>query len=413
MAEAVLMLALSPTMDEGTIMRWHKKEGETVAHGDLLCEVETDKAAMEYESVNQGTLLAILVPAGGSARVGEPIAVVGKPGEDIHAFRTASAAPAAPAAEAAAPAPAVPAAPTSVPAAPRGPSAAESQPPSGARRLRASPLARRLARKRGLDLGRLAGSGPGGRVVARDLPAADAASVQKAAGPAAAPAEDRRLPVTGKRKLIAQRLSESKQAAPHYYLQIEVDATRFLEFRERLGKPSVNALLMKLTAEALKRHPLLNSSWQGDHILVPARADIGLAVAQEDGLITPVVRDCGGKTAAVIERELADLIPRARANRLTPQEYAGATFTVTNLGSFGILSFSAIINPPGSAILAVGRIRRVPVVLEGDRVAVRPELILTLSCDHRVVDGAVGAAFLKDLKGVIEDPLDALYTLKE
>ena len=232
--------------------------------------------------------------------------------------------------------------------------------------------------------------------------------------------EDQRLPVTGKRKLIAQRLSESKQAAPHYYLDIDLDATHFLEARERLnarvgeaGKISVNALLMKLTAEALQRHPLVNSSWQGDHILAFGRADIGLAVAQEDGLITPIVRNCGGKGVAAIERELSDLIARARGNRLKPEEYTGATFTITNLGSFGILSFTAIINPPGSAILAVGRIRRVPVAMEGDRVAVRPELILTLSCDHRVVDGAVGAAFLKDLKSIIEDPIDALYTLKE
>jgi pyruvate dehydrogenase E2 component (dihydrolipoamide acetyltransferase) len=421
MAEAVLMLALSPTMEEGTITRWHKKEGETVANGDLLCEVETDKATMEYESVNQGTLLSVLVPAGGRARIGEPIAVVGKPGEDISAFRAA-----APAAKV------VPAVAPTATAAAGAP--ASSLPASGARRLKASPLARRLARERRLDLGRVAGSGPGGRVVARDLAAGTAGAAAAEAAPKAPSAssnvpaprvafvegQDQRLPLSGKRKLIAQRLAESKQAAPHYYLEIDVDATRFLEARERLnaglgeaGKISVNALLMKLSAEALQRHPLVNSSWQGDHILAYGRADIGLAVAQEDGLITPIVRDCGGKGVAAIERELGDLIARARSNRLKPEEYTGATFTITNLGSFGILSFTAIINPPGSAILAVGRIRRVPVAIEGDRVAVRPELILTLSCDHRVVDGAVGAAFLKDLKSIIEDPIDALYNLKE
>ncbi len=465
MAEAVLMLALSPTMEEGIITRWHKKEGEAVAQGDLLCEVETDKAAMDYESVNQGTLLAILVPAGGRAPVGAPIAVVGKPGEDVSAFQAAAqvAAPAASPARAEAAA----GAGSSVPRAPVAPGpraerefpavqahpdavasgavAAPAPPPppmpsSGLRRIKASPLARRLARERRLDLGRVTGSGPGGRVVTRDLAAAKllppsgpaapggrpgsrpgSTPVGAAAapvGPAAALVQDQRVPLSGKRKVIAQRLAESKFSAPHYYLNIDVDAGRFLETRERLNarlgeeaRVSVNALLMKIAAEALKRHPILNSGWKGDHILSYARADIGLAVAQEDGLITPVVRDCGAKGVLAIEGELGELIARARVNRLKPEEYSGATFTITNLGSYGILSFTAIINPPGSAILAVGRIRRVPVVEEGDRIVVRPQLILTLSCDHRVVDGAVGAAFLNDLKKLIEDPIDALYTL--
>jgi pyruvate dehydrogenase E2 component (dihydrolipoamide acetyltransferase) len=398
MAEAVLMLALSPTMEEGTITRWHKKEGEAVAQGDLLCEVETDKAAMDYESVNQGTLLAILVPAGGRAAVGAPIAVVGKPGEDVSAFRAATPAAAAPAAATPVVAPAAGAGAAAARPEAAAPPAPPPMPSSGLRRIKASPLARRLARERRLDLGRIAGSGPGGRVVKQDLAAA------------------RSLPP----KVIAQRLAESKFSAPHYYLKIDVDAGRFVETRERLNarlgedaRISVNALLMKIVAEALKRHPILNSGWKGDHILAYARADIGLAVAQEDGLITPVVRDCGVKGVLAIERELAELIARARVNRLKPEEYSGATFTITNLGSYGILEFTAIINPPGSAILAVGRIRRVavPVAEEGDRLVVRPQMILTLSCDHRVVDGAVGAAFLKDLKALIEDPVDALYTL--
>jgi pyruvate dehydrogenase E2 component (dihydrolipoamide acetyltransferase) len=461
MAEAVLMLALSPTMEEGTITRWHKKEGEAVAQGDLLCEVETDKAAMEYESVNQGTLLAILVPAGGKAAVGAPIAVVGKPGEDVSAFRAAAAAPAvaaAPGAVAGSPVPRAPVAPgprterefpaveppagvARVDAAPRtaaaradaaSPTAPPPMPSSGLRRIKASPLARRLARERRLDLGRIAGSGPGGRVVKQDLAAAKPlpptgvkpgllpgiAPAAAAKGEAALPLQDQRIPLSGKRKVIAQRLAESKFSAPHYYLKIDVDAGRFLETRERLNarlgeesRVSVNALLMKIVAEALKRHPILNSGWKGDHILSYARADIGLAVAQEDGLITPVVRDCGAKGVLAIERELSELIARARVNRLKPEEYTGATFTITNLGSYGILEFTAIINPPGSAILTVGRIRRVPVAEEGDRIVVRPQMILTLSCDHRVVDGAVGAAFLSDLKKLIEDPIDALYTL--
>jgi pyruvate dehydrogenase E2 component (dihydrolipoamide acetyltransferase) len=452
MAEAVLMLALSPTMEEGTITRWHKKEGDAVAQGDLLCEVETDKAAMDYESVNQGTLLAILVPAGGKAAVGAPIAVVGKPGEDVSGFRASAAVAAEPPAGPAAPreqaaAGAEPAAaPSRVDAsapAPRADRPAAAPPPrapaavppaSGLRRIKASPLARRLARERRLDLGRVAGSGPGGRVVMRDLagarplaagaPSAAAAGLAPGAATAPAaggalPAQDQRIPLSGKRKVIAQRLSDSKFTAPHYYLKIDVDAGRFLETRERLNtrlgeeaRISVNALLMKIAAETLKGHPALNSGWKGDHILTYAHADIGLAVAQEDGLITPVVRDCGSKGILAIERELSELIARARANRLKPEEYTGATFTITNLGSYGILEFTAIINPPGSAILAVGRIRRVPVVEEGDRIVVRPQMILSLSCDHRVVDGAVGAAFLYDLKKLIEDPTDALYTLK-
>ena len=296
-------------------------------------------------------------------------------------------------------------------------------PSSGLQRIKASPLARRLAREKRLDLGRIAGSGPGGRVVKQDLTAArllPLAGVMATgtALPGHAPSQDQRIPLSGKRKVIAQRLAESKFSAPHYYLKIDVDAGRFVETRERLNarlgeeaRISVNAMLMKIVAEALKRHPILNSGWKGDHILSYARADIGLAVAQEDGLITPVVRDCGAKGVIAIERELSELIARARVNRLKPEEYTGATFTITNLGSYGILEFTAIINPPGSAILAVGRIRRVPVAEEGDRLVVRPQMILTLSCDHRVVDGAVGAAFLKDLKALIEDPVDALYTL--
>jgi len=429
-AEPILMLALSPTMEEGTITRWHKKEGDPVANGDLLCEVETDKATMEYESVNQGALLAILVPDGGRAPVGAPIAVVGKPGEDVSAFRAQPQARAKEQPEArtiAQPAP------SREPAAARG---GEARPPSGLRRIKASPLARRLARERGLDVGLIRGSGPGGRVVKRDLEGAGGmglAAGARAAGIAASgpgkpapaglagptgPAGGQRLPITGKRRVIAQRVSESMQSAPHYYLKIDLIADRLLEARQRLnarlaaqggeGKVSLNAFLIKLSAEILKRHPLVNSSWQGDHILCYDRADIGLAVAQEDGLISPVVRDCGAKGILAIERELTDLIARARAGRLRPEEYTGATFTITNLGYYGILEFSAIINPPGSAILAVGRVRRQPVVEEDDQLRIRSQLILTLSCDHRVVDGAVGAAFLSDLKAMIEDPIEAL-----
>ncbi|UCF99506.1 MAG: 2-oxo acid dehydrogenase subunit E2 [Spirochaetaceae bacterium] len=465
MAEQVLMLALSPTMEEGTIVKWHKKEGDPVAQSDIICEVETDKATMEYESVNEGTLLKILVPDGGQAKVGDPIAVVGESGEDISALVEAGAQKAGSAAapEAAAEAAAGPAA-ASVPAgqpaaapskAPQPavsePSAAEpkvvsppvtpaapAQPaayvPAG--EIKASPLARKMAGEQGIDLRSFRGSGPAGRIVKRDI---EKALRQVASyGPAAAVGvqgpvvsafmpvatgttvggKDEQRPVTGKRKIIAQRLSESKFSAPHYYLRIDVDAGAMMTARQRLnarlpkdagGKVSPNAFLIKFVAETLKKYPVVNSSWQGDTILQFGKIDIALAVAQEDGLITPVVRDCGSKGIVQIDRELKVLIDKARTNKLTPEEYSGATFTVSSLGTSGIIEFTAIINPPGSAILAVGRIHNAPVVEENGSIGVRSQMMLTLSCDHRVIDGAVGAAFLTDLKGMIEYPIDHLY----
>lgn len=414
MAERVLMLALSPTMEKGAIVRWLKKEGDRVNSGDILCEVETDKATMEYESVQEGTLLKIVVPEGKEARVGELIAVLGQPGEDVQAV--VGEAPAPKAAEAAKPADAAPAAP---------PTAAEPAPPAEipAGHVRTSPLARRLADEHGLDLRAIAGSGPGGRIVKRDIELAVAARTTapvRAAGrevPAAArpgAAGDQEIPVSPKRRIIAQRLAESMYSAPHFYLTVSVDMGRLLEARERLNagradKVSLNAFLVKFAAEALKRHPMVNSSWAGETIRVHAAADIGLAVAQPDGLIAPVARDCGRKGIVEIDGELRTLIDKTKANRLTPEDYAGATFTISNLGSFGIEEFTAIINPPGSAILAVGEIRKQPVVGPGDALVVRPLMRMTLSCDHRIVDGAVGAAFLKDLKDMMEDPVRTLY----
>ncbi len=321
-----------------------------------------------------------------------------------------------------------------------------------------------MALENNLDIRGLSGSGPAGRIVKRDVEKALSgglplgAAVKKPAGapfaaeplvggPAAAGAyaaaastavsaeafgpgavgmssgaawtgREERIPLSGKRKVIAQRLAESKFSAPHYYLRIDVDADALIQARERLnarlagdpaGKVSPNAFLIKFAAEALKRHPEVNSSWQGDAILRYGRLDIGLAVAQEDGLITPVVRNCEAKGIVQIDRELKVLIDKARRNRLTPEEYTGATFTVSSLGSSGILEFTAIINPPGSAILAVGRIHKVPVVGENDQVVIRNQMILTLSCDHRVIDGVVGAAFLADLKRYLENPVEVLY----
>jgi pyruvate dehydrogenase E2 component (dihydrolipoamide acetyltransferase) len=499
MAEQVLMLALSPTMEEGTIVRWHKKEGETISQSEIICEVETDKATMEYESVNEGTLLKILVPDGGRAKVGDPIAVVGEPGEEISAL-TARAEPAEEAASETAAsggqrtegqtagqpegqiagkqdagrqagaAPAGTSAPAGTPAAAAGAGRTPGPSPPGDGRLKASPLARKMALENNLDIRGLSGSGPAGRIVKRDVekalrggapmgtaakkpagapltaappaagPAAAGAYAAAAGGPAATSTavsaeasgpgavglssgaawtgREERIPLSGKRKVIAQRLAESKFSAPHYYLRIDVDAEALIQARERLnarlagdpaGKVSPNAFLIKFAAEALKRHPEVNSSWQGDAILRYGSLDIGLAVAQEDGLITPVVRNCEAKGIVRIDRELKVLIDKARRNRLTPEEYTGATFTVSSLGSSGILEFTAIINPPGSAILAVGRIHKVPVVGENDQVVIRNQMILTLSCDHRVIDGVVGAAFLADLKRYLENPVEILY----
>ena len=469
MAEQVLMLALSPTMEEGTIVTWHKKEGDSVAQSDIICEVETDKATMEYESVTEGTLLKILVSEGGQAKVGDPIAVIGESGEDISSLvQAAKAAPAEAAAEKPAAeqkaepaAGAEPAKAASEKAAVETAEAAQARdkpaaapsagaPVSGAQAegvpsmggIKASPLARKMASEQGIDLRTVRGSGPGGRIVKRDMekalrqaasygPARAAALQAGAAGEAApgfggtppmagptASGKDEQIKVSGKRKIIAQRLSESKYSAPHYYLRIDVDAGAMMAARARLGarlpkeaggKVSPNAFLIKFVAETLKRYPAVNASWQGDTILQFGKIDIALAVAQEDGLITPVVRDCGSKGVVQIDRELKVLIDKALAGKLAPEEYSGATFTISSLGTSGILEFTAIINPPGSAILAVGRIHKAPVAEEDGSIGVRSQMMLTLSCDHRVIDGAVGAAFLSDLKATIEYPIDHLY----
>ncbi len=402
------MMALSPTMETGTLARWRKKEGDTVASGDVLCEVETDKATMDYESTSEGTLLKILLPEGGQAKVGDPIAIVGKPGEDISSLLAEGAK---------APAGMTAAGPKSARAAPP---AAPSARAAGDGRLRSSPLARKIARARGIDLRSIRGSGPDGRIVKRDL---ETAAGAPAAGPRAAPPlpaaallqpgpGDEVIPVSRMRQVIARRLSESMYTAPHYYLTVAVGMDELLAARARMNegrqkKISVNAFLVALAARALARHPRVNSSWNGDTFLQHSSADIGLAVALPEGLITPVVRDCGRKGIAGIDAELVDLVDRARAGRLTPPEYAGATFTISNLGAAGIDEFTAIINPPGSAILAVGAVRKEPVV-ENDAVVVRQRMRVTLSCDHRVIDGAAGAAFLRELADMLEKPLLAL-----
>jgi pyruvate dehydrogenase E2 component (dihydrolipoamide acetyltransferase) len=437
MAEEVPMLALSPTMETGTIVKWHKHEGDPIKNGDVLCEVETDKATMEYESQNEGTLLKILVPEGGQAEVGRTIAVAGEKGEDITSLikkqpeakpTSKPPAPEPPASKPAALGPRAETMPDEIPGKQaglreqdaekeppvkpekkEGAGAAEERLPEG---VKASPLARKIAQTQRIDLEDIEGSGPGGRIIKRDVDRASMppASETTEASPRGAARE---IPVSAKRRVIAKRLTESKYSAPHYYLTAVVDAGRLVSARKSLNdrmekKVSFNAFLIRLAAEALKGHPMVNSSFLGDTILQFGSADIGLAVAQPDGLIAPVVRDCWNKGIVRIDEELRELVDRAQKGRLKPEEFSGATFTISNLGSFGIYDFTAIINPPGSAILAVGEIRREAHELETGGVGFRSVMHLTLSCDHRVIDGAVGARFLKSLANMIEDPIIAL-----
>jgi len=436
MAKVLDMPKLSPTMEEGQISVWHKKVGDSIAVDDLLAEVETDKATMEYRSFDKGTLLAILKPAGSMVRLGEPVAVVGTPGEDISKLQIGGGAAPAPKA-APAPAPAAPtptpspapaaAAPAPVAAPPPPPAAPAPTPPAEPGRVKASPYVRKQARERGLELAGVTGSGPGGRIVARDLDnLAKPAAVQAPAAPApVAPGEllaPEVRPLSMMRKAIARRLVESKQTVPHFYLTIDIDAAPLAALREQMNadlaasaekgtdppKISVNDLLVKACAIALRRVPECNAQYSPEAILVHRRVDISVAVAVPDGLITPVVRDADKKTVSAISAEVRDLAGRARAKKLRPEEMANGTFSISNLGMYGIDEFAAVINPPEGAILAVGQVRNEPVV-QGDKVVPGKKMAMTLSCDHRVVDGAVGATFLKALRSLLEHPTQILY----
>lgn len=418
MAELIQMTALSPTMEKGQIMSWLKKEGDPVASGDVLCEVETDKAVMEYEAVAEGILLKILVPANKMVEVGVPIAVVGQEGEDYSSLIQEGTGGAGAAPDSASP----PGAPKTKPAKPEDPAPqaapVREQDKSVSGRVPSSPLARRMARQKGLDIAALNGSGPGGRVVKKDVEKALAAGsgrenhAASVTGPLGA-AEDVVVPHSAMRRTIAERLSGSFYSAPHYYLTVSADVGALLESRKRLadksgGSLSINAILIKMAAQALKNHPRVNAAWEADGVRQFARQDIGLAVALKEGLITPVVKQAGLKGLREIDAELSDLVEKARTGGLSPEEYSGATFTISNLGAFGIEEFTAIINPPGSAILAVGAATPRVVPADGGGFETRTVMKMTLSCDHRVIDGAVGAAFLAELKQMIEEPLRAL-----
>ncbi|AUX43145.1 branched-chain alpha-keto acid dehydrogenase subunit E2 [Sorangium cellulosum] len=443
MAKVLELPKLSPTMEEGQISAWHKKEGEKIDIDDLLAEVETDKATMEYRSFDRGTLLKILVPAGSVVKLGQPVAVIGAPGEDISgvvggagggapAPAGAGAAPQEKPQEKKEPAPQQAAggdAPvTDAPQATRGdavspPTQPAAPQPSSGGRVKASPYVRKLGRERGLDLSNVAGSGPGGRIVARDLdglkPApAQAAPAAPAPGELAAP-EVR--PLSMMRKAIARRLTESKQTVPHFYLSIDVDADPLNALREQINadlaataaegekppKISFNDLLVKACAIALQRVPECNAQFTADAILLHRRVDISVAVAVPEGLVTPVVRDADRKQVLEIAAEVRELAGRAKAKKLRPEEMANGTFSISNLGMFGIDDFAAVINPPEGAILAVGQVRREPVV-RGEQVVPGRRMGMTLSCDHRVVDGAVGASFLKVLRQLLEHPTQIL-----
>ena len=442
MAEKVPMTALSPTMEEGTITGWSAKEGDTISAGDVLCEVETDKASMEYEATQEGVLLKIVVGEGGNARVGQTIAILGEKGEDISSVEsevasedTGGSAPAeseAPA-EAASPEPESPkeaapaqeaaAEPSANVAEPAEPAAERSAPPaSDGSRIKASPLAVKLAAERNINLSLVSGSGPNGRIVKKDVesfrgvPGGTTAvqSASSAAGAAKPAGEDQVIPVAGKRAVIAKRLSESKFTAPHYYLKTSVEMASVVGARKMLNetlstKVSLNAFFIKFAAEALKRHPNVNASWQGDKIVQYGSIDIGIAVDLGNGLITPVVRNCGNRGIEEIDADLQDLIQKAGDGKLKPEEYTGATFTISNLGSFGVEEFTAIINPPGSAILALGATKKTPVVKDDGSIGVGNIMKMTLSCDHRVIDGAAGGRFLHDLQKMMEQPVRMIF----
>lgn len=407
MAEVIEMPRLSDTMTEGVIARWLKKVGDTIKPGDLLAEIETDKATMEFEAPVGGVLLHIGAPEGKPIPIGEVIAIIGKAGEDIGALLSGKKEPVA-----ASPAPSAQPAKSTPPSEPaqtvQTVPAAPS--PSDGERLKASPLARAIAREKGIDLREIAGTGEGGRIIRRDVEAHLARQVDQpvpASAPLAAAYTDQ--PLTQMRKTIARRLTASMQEAPHFYLKISVSMEKVAQWRTRLNdltdvKISFNDFILKAVALALRRHPLLNASWTGEAIRLHHDIHIGFAVAVEEGLIVPVLRHADRKGLAEIANETRLLAEKARQRKLTPEEYTGSTFSVSNLGMFGIEDFTAVINPPEAAILAVGAIQPVPVVREDGEITVERRMRLTLSCDHRVVDGATGAQFLQTLKQLMEEP---------
>jgi pyruvate dehydrogenase E2 component (dihydrolipoamide acetyltransferase) len=407
MAEIVKMPKLSDTMTEGVVAAWHKKVGDKVKSGELLAEIETDKATMEFESFVDGVLLYIGIQKGQSAPVDSLLAIFGKEGEDVSALIASGNQPvtAAPA-TAAAPAPTPAPAPVAVAAAP-APAPVSVQAVSSNGQLKASPLAKKMAESKGISLQHLQGSGDGGRIVKRDVDAFQPGSmVLPAASGVESYTEEH---VSQMRKTIARRLAESKFTAPHFYLTMEIDMDNAMASRASINaagdvKVSFNDMVIKACAMALTKHPKINSSWRENTIRYNQHVHIGVAVAVDEGLLVPVVRFADTKGLASINSEVKAFAEKAKSKKLQPSDWEGNTFTISNLGMFGIDEFTAIINPPDACILAVGGIKQVPVVKNG---AVVPGNVMkvTLSCDHRVVDGASGAAFLQQVKSYLEQPV--------
>ncbi|AFD09209.1 pyruvate dehydrogenase complex dihydrolipoamide acetyltransferase [Solitalea canadensis] len=415
-ATVIRMPLLSDTMTEGVINKWYKKIGDTIKSDDTIADVETDKATMEVTAYAEGTLLYIGVEEGKAAKVNDIIAIVGKPGTDVSPLLQA--APAAAPAKEEASAGSTAASATSAPV-------AEASTADANGRVKASPLARKIAEEKGIDLAQVKGSAEGGRIVKKDVetftpsaaPTAKAATPGAGATTVAAPAvygqeSFTEVAVTQMRKTIARRLSESLFTAPHFYLTMSIDMDQAMEARKRINelgtiKISFNDIVLKAVAVALKKHPKVNSSWLGDKIRYNNHVNIGVAVAVEDGLLVPVVRFADTKSLSTISTEVKEYAQKAKDKKLQPADWEGSTFTISNLGMYGIDQFTAIINPPDACILAVGGISQVPVVKNG-QVVPGNVMKVTLSCDHRVVDGATGSEFLQTLKGLLEEPLRLL-----
>ena len=386
MATAVVMPRLSDTMKEGKIIKWRKAEGEPVAKGEVILEVETDKATMEVESFGAGVLRKILVPEGKTVKIGTNIGVIAKPEEDISKYLAVKPEivekPAAqkPAAEK----------PATPPVTPAGP------PEAAAERIKISPLARRLAAEKGIPIETIKGTGPGSRIIQKDIEAA--------------PGEE--IELSPLAKALAERVTKSKQQAPHFYVTVEVDMGEAIKMRTSLNavdpeapKITFNDIVVKAVALALRKHSEMNATFAGDKIIRYKRIDVGMAVALEDGLIVAVVRNAAEKGLATISAEARGLIERARAKRLKPEEYTGSTFTVTNAGMYNVENFAAILNPPEAGILAVSSIRKVPAVVD-DKIVIAERMKMTVSADHRVVHGVQVAMFLNEVKRILENPLN-------
>lgn len=416
MATIVTMPKLGTTMTEGSITKWLKKEGDPIQEGEVYAEIQTDKVNIEDEAPASGILRKILVKEGETVHIGEPIAIIADENEDISQYLSGKKEK-------------IEVKETEQKTQEEKPSAEETGP---LRKIKASPAARRIAKENNIDLSKLIGTGPGGRIVEKDVtsyiertksesvPPEREVEQAKQIDKQLKPAEftiKRTIPVTGMRKIIAEKMAASKKLAPHIYLSLDADMTKVIELREKLlpsviekhnVKLSYNDILIKAVAVALKQNPIINSSFTEEEIILKEEINIGLAVALDDGLIVPVIKNADRKGLIEIAKETSELIAKARDRKLLPDDYYGGTFTISNLGMYDIENFSAIINQPETAILAVGKMMKKPVAAENDEIVVKPMMNLTLSCDHRAIDGAAGAKFLQNLKQILEEPINMI-----